>query len=265
MKWCALFLFVFYFLLACTADLYEFTNRTIELPDVTAPKVHCFKGVCEIEIFWEKDKGADEYYLYRDETPEGFFNELCYQGQGLSFVDSGLENEARYYYKLAKRKETMLFEKSACVMGAANIICQDNYENNNIIDFAISDSASQIKKLEFVDRIDANIYYYFDASGNELEDVDWYWVHIPKRRYITFTIDFPTGSSLESFDLYYGEYGKELQDVIGGENILIENELYEDQIKFFCIRVNKFLFEPGLEGGKIGTYRIQYKQSNNIL
>jgi hypothetical protein len=239
------------FFAGCSDDLYVFVDRNTDAPVVAAPRLECFKTEREIDVSWDADAAADEYLLYRDTDPLGLFNHLCYRGKKLCYKDSGLESDMRYYYKLAKRRAERIFDKSACVLGAANDIRRDQYEPNDTPDTA----------AEFYNVTDANIYFYRDNHGNELEDVDWYWVKIEPMRNITFRVWFNDGTNLKPNDIYYAELsGTHYTELSGDNDITIFNYENHECIKYFCIGINKANFDA--VGGKMGTYQLIFEETN---
>jgi len=251
MKKIVLFALAGLFFTGCSQDLFEFVDRNTNAPVVAPPRLACFKAEREIDVSWDADEAADEYLLYRDTDPLGLFNHLCYRGGKLQYKDSGLESDTRYYYKLAKRKAERIFDKSACVLGVANDIRRDQYEPNDTPETA----------AEFYNVIDANIYYYRDSHGNELEDVDWYWVKIEPMRSITIHIWFNDSTNLKPNDIYFTEISGAHNTVLSGDDqITIYNYENKACVRYFRIGINKSNFDA--VGGKMGTYQISFEETN---
>ena len=254
-------LFFIFLCTHCTNDLFDFTNRSILDPNTDPPEVYSFLNAREIHIAWEPDHSADEYILYRDTNFLGWYETICYQGKDYSFIDRNLESGEYYYYKLRKRKETVFFDKSSAVMGVAHDIRNDKYENNNQLNDAVSDSRSASPKLEMVDHLGANIYYYTDGNGNEIEDVDWYWINVPARNQAILRIEYPEGANLDNNDLSFSENTLALIPIESGIDIHINNYSYMPENKFFRIQVYKANFTDGIgKSGKVGIYEIHFLQ-----
>jgi hypothetical protein len=232
---------------ACGQDLYDFMDRNTKAPVVSEPQVECFKVEGEIDVYWDEDEAADEYLLYRDDSPTGPFDEICYRGQELHYKDTGLQGDGGrlYYYKLAKRRAERVFDKSDFVLGVAHTKRCDCYEPNNKKETA----------AEFYNVTDANIYYYQYNVDHALEDVDWYWVKIEPMRKVLLSIFF-NDPNLHENDLHYEEEGGLYgTDLSGDDEIYIYNYENEARIKYFYIRVNKIYFEG--VGGRMGSYQIR--------
>jgi hypothetical protein len=246
------------FLFSCSPDLYDQVRRTNDPPLVVKPRVECYTRENFLAVVWDYDDAADEYLLYRDVSPTGMFNTLSYSGRALRFEEIGLNPGMPYYYKLAKRREETIFAKSACTLGVSDIIRRDQYEPNDTRETA----------TQFIDVLDANIYYYQDAFGNSLTDVDWYCIDLEPRRYVVLKVWFPTGSNIGPNQLYFSEEGGAMlvidnNFISNGTNLY--NYEYVSVRRYFRITPYASNFISGTaNGGKIGNYQVKYISSQNV-
>jgi hypothetical protein len=253
-----LLIFILPLSMSCTPDLYDQVRRNNDPPIVSKPQVECFKQENLLTVKWNDDDAADEYLLYRDTSPTGLFNNLCYSGKNLSYDDAGLNPGMPYFYKLAKRREETIFPKSGCTLGVSDVIRRDQYEPNDTHDAA----------TPFIDVLDANIFYYQDNLGDSLEDVDWYYIDLEPRRYVVLKVWFPTGSNIGPNQLYFSEEGGAML-VIDNNFITNGTNLYNYEYvkvrRYFKISVDPTNFISGAaRGGKIGNYQIKYISSQNV-
>jgi hypothetical protein len=240
-------------LLSCTNDLFDELDRNLILPAVSMPAVSSFVVENQVLVDWEADAGADSYRLYRDYTAGGAFTTIIYEGSGLAFTDDDVADGIRYYYKLSKLKGLKEFDKSAAVMGVGSAVIRDRFEGND----------TKTEAAEFVNTIDANIYFYRDSSGNALEDRDWYRVDIGPRQYMTIRITLV--SNLSDGDITFGLEEAGPVGIISNNTYEIHNTDYTAGRFYFAIAVDKdaYLGGSGATGGRLGFYRIQFVQINN--
>jgi hypothetical protein len=254
MKQTAFIILLIIIFTSCSNDLFDVLNKNNIVPAVSKPNVTSFKAENEIIIDWSEDAGADSYCLYRDLNPDGTFAAKIYQGNNLSYIDDQTVDGIRYYYKLSKMKGLKEFDKSDSVMGVGSATVCDAYENN--------DTKDQAK--EFVNTVDANIFYYKDAPGNTLEDTDWYWVTIGPRQYMTISITL--GNKLSDNDITFGLEGASPINIISNHTYEIRNTDYSTRQFRFVIAINRdnFLASSVAAGGRLGFYQIQFVQINNL-
>jgi hypothetical protein len=254
MKQSAFIILLIIILSSCSNDLFDVLNKNNIEPAISKPNVTSFKAENEIIVDWAGDSGADSYCLYRDLNPDGTFAAKIYQGNSLSYIDDQTIDGTRYYYKLSKMKGLKEFDKSDCVMGVGSAIVCDAYENDDTKDMA----------KEFVNTLDANIFYYKDASGNTLEDTDWYWVTIGPRQYMTIRITLV--SNLSNQEITFGLEGASPINIISNNTYEIRNNDYSTRQFRFVIAINRdnFLGSSSPSGGRLGFYQIQFVQINNL-
>ncbi len=262
-KWLVIACFIL--LLSCTDSLFEELSINDKIPFIIKPEVNSFEIENSIVIEWEKDTGADEFILYRDTSPTGNFSEIVYRGKSLSYADYDISFEHLYYYKLAKRREKKIFNKSEPEMGIASDTIKDNYENND----------TKETSALFPDFITANIYYYENLYGNTMEDKDWYRVMIPPRKFMVINIlnEYNLNSQTDSSGTI-SDLSLIVVDGIKDDNVEFNaeynlvNDQNESKIKYFCIYPNREKFissspSPGVRG-KLGIYRIDFEGLKNI-
>jgi len=265
---CCLFLFAGLFF-SCGPDLFEVLDRSAYDPEISIPRVDCFKNINEIEISWDFDERADEYEVFWCNTPNGNYRSLG-ATENLSYVDKNLKSNVYYYYKLRKIKESKAFPLSMCVMGRANNIRHDMYEPNNTEEIVMADSVSDNPRLELVDEIVGNMYYYSDTEGNVLQDVDYYWMEIPARRVVALLITYPDGETNFTANQLYIAQGdsKTGVEIEGGAvtyNKLV-NPGYEPAIIYFRIYPNGELINRDFgTGGNSGNYKINFCDMSNYV
>lgn len=238
----------------CSNELYNLMERTSEPPVESKPEVSSFLTPLELHLTWDADEGADEYFIYRDTSPSGSFNQLMYNGTATSYTDSHLTDNFWYYYKLTKRRGKEIFTPTLCGCGIATMTQEDMYEPNNTKQTA----------TPFPNAIVSNIYFYQDGTGNSIEDVDWYSVTVGARTRYTLMID--TFDNLVDEDITFNLESQPVDTVVSGEEYSIGNYEYVPRTFYFQIAVNrgKFVTDPFSAGGKIGSYRIKFMTTTDV-
>lgn len=242
-------------LVSCGPDLYDFASETSTEPVITEPTVASFQVERAIWVSWTEDPGADEYVLYRDEDYNGSFSNAVYAGSDLEYVDSELDEETLYYYRLAKRRGRKEFPKSDYVLGVAGLSSADDFEDNDR-----KSSAKPWKQPS----TSANIYFYRDAAGNTVSDTDWYSVELAPNRILIIQVAFTSGSNLIENDLWFLEDGRTPQQVSNSDitEFSIENDGTTEKTVRFAVYPNEdvILGSPSAAGGKFGDYKIEFVQ-----
>jgi hypothetical protein len=225
----------------CSQDLLSEAGKKLAYPVTASPTVKSFNVERGIVIQWDRDDACDEYLLYKDDLANGGFSKLIYQGTGLSYVDYDITTLGTLsnYYKLSKKTGKKQFDKSAYSFGVADSFVNDPYEYNDDRDHA----ANLVKNTV------ANIYYYKDAYGNEVEDIDWYKITLDPGFYAQ--LEFHNFNNIGSQQIRYAQEGCNFSPVTDGDNFTIYN--YSSGIKTFYFQVytNKTVF-----GNKMGDYTI---------
>jgi hypothetical protein len=176
--------------------MYELLSRDTGDPFIEKPTVESFISSNTIYISWSDDECADEYILQRAiDAYNPQFTEI-YRGGGKRYTDAGLPDQARYVYRLKKRRGNKTFPESGIVMGVSSLVTRDIYEVNDTEKQAIPLSDTTIS---------ANMQYYKGESGLILADEDWYYIDIPPRwraSVVIFDYEKPTNYQHCHFMMY---------------------------------------------------------------
>ncbi len=70
-----------------------------------------------LTLSWEDADGAETYLLYRADSVSGPFTASIYQGTNTIYIDEGLAQNTRYYYKVSARNRAGESELSTAVEG----------------------------------------------------------------------------------------------------------------------------------------------------
>ncbi|MCG8573228.1 MAG: hypothetical protein MJB14_24095 [Spirochaetes bacterium] len=249
-------------LCGCSPSLLEDINTNNFEPTDSNLDITNFESEYAITLKWDADPGTDEYILYRDTNPDGVYAEIVYQGTELTYTDTDVEdvnNNVYYYYKLAKKRESKIFEKSSYVVGAASSVRNDQYEFNEVYNKAAS----------FDNKTEANIYYFRDGFGNELVDNDWYSIEIEPKKVVTLEITNLDNLDISN-DIFFMVKGEiKIDGPAGGGSftVTIENAENTKETMYFLIGIDKedFTGIVGGTGGRIGYYEIHFIQEENIV
>jgi hypothetical protein len=245
MKYC---LILFPLLLSCTSSLFNELEMKEIYPETSSPVVSSLTVENGITVNWNADPASDSYLVYRDISLNGSFNTLVYEGKDLSFIDTGLQADQFYYYKLAKKQGWKEFSKSHAVTGYASNVRRDYYEDNNS-----RERATRIPKS-----ISCSIYYFQDADLNVVSDRDWYYIDIDPE-YPLVTVVFDNFDNIKDGDLLISIDDSNPQGVISGFEVALINE--SNVTKRAYIQVipdrSKFLSDLASAGGKFGSYRLK--------
>ena len=236
-------------LIACDPGMYQMLHRTIEDPRVVTPLVRSFIESNTIFISWGHDEGTDEFILERARDNPFLHFEIIYRGTSLSFVDRGVESNARYIYRLSKRRGRKIFGPSPGAFGVSSVVVSDGYRNSTM---------AQAVRLESMDRI-GNIYFFRSHCGLEISDTDWFYIDIPAQRQAIITVfDFesPPGSTRSHFRYYV--YTRRENPVVHDSHFYIENNGLATRRFFFKLFPARQEFVPaGTPGGNIVQYRVR--------
>lgn len=254
----------------CSSSFFDQIATNNIVPDSkTTPKIIYFYKENVITLQWDKDPGADQYILYRSDDPDAGYSEI-YRGTDCSYEDSNVEaynnsgNVHFYYYKLTKKRESKEFDKSNYAIGIAGNIkrdgCEENNDRNSAYNFDISNVGISLP---------ANIYFFRDAAGNTISDIDWYYVNVPPRQLMTITITIPAGGNLISNqDLIISiDGGASNAKVVFTQSYQIYNYSYSPQKLCFCLMPNQDAIvnnDPSGIGGKFGGYIINFQSLTTI-
>lgn len=192
-----IFIFMIIFLIfSCsqTSLLNQMATNNIIPDQKTTPTVKSFDIENSIVIEWQSDPGADEYILYRAETPNGTYSEI-YRGSQLKYIDNvaGYNIGKFFYYKLAKKRESQEFNRSNYAHGVRAESVKDLWE--------VNDSIETLKSMDGRNAITAKIHYYRDLKYGDIQedlmDIDWYSLTIDPNKFVQFKVTFMNISKLE--------------------------------------------------------------------
>jgi hypothetical protein len=244
MKYC---LILFPLLLSCTSSLFNELELKEIYPETSSPAVSSLTVENGITINWKADPASNSYLVYRDTSLNGSFNTLVYEGKDLSFIDTGLQADQFYYYKLAKKQGWKEFSKSHAVTGYASNVRRDYYEDNN----------SRDKATKLGDSMTCSLFYFQDASLNAVCDKDWFYTDVPANK--TLTIVFGDFNNLSSSDMLYSINDANPQGVISEQERALKNT--SNEIQRFYIQVypdkTRFVADVADAGGKFGSYSLK--------
>jgi len=239
--------------LSCAPGPLQLISRTASDPEVSMPSVESLAEAGEILVSWEADAAADSYHLYRFTEPDGTGAMCVYSGACLSFADHTVDLDRMYYYALSKVRGQMEFGPSSACPGVASTIRRDQFEN---------DTRENATEHTYV--TPANIFYYRDTYGTEIEDTDWYYINIGPRTFVTLTVRSLTNvTPRELWFMRDGQLPSLLSET--AEPVLFNYETVPRRV-YFRISVNKenYLGIAAAAGGKSAGYEVKYVQSNAI-
>jgi len=235
-------------------------SRTRPMPFADTPVVTSFRVNGSILINWKFDEGADTYIVMRsfDKPPVysiGSFSPI-YEGTAIQFIDTAVEDEGRYAYKLYKRRngiirpdpdDSPLYDRIA--LGVSVKMQEDNHEPNDI--------EAQATLLEL--SLQANIYCYgFSLQDNVLWDIDWYRVSVPAYKTAHIVVEYNNEVNnrfLLVTDPVMGTYS-----VTHGVPFQIKNDTAVQKFVTFAIRPDKTRFLLANQtGGMVVSYTIRWQ------
>jgi hypothetical protein len=232
---------------SCTSSLYDSLGMKDIYPDSKAPVAASFAVENGVSLSWQADPAADSYRVYRDTAPDGDFTLKVYEGEGLSFTDTGLTADQFYYYKLSKLQGWKEFGKSAAVAAYVSQVRRDSYEDN--------DSRERATLLK--NPVSCSIWYFQDAYQNSVSDTDWFYIDVEAG--MNQTAAFENFSNIGNGDLLYSVNGDNPKTVISEQEVSLTNK--EQKTQRFYIQVypskSKFAGDPGLPGGKFASYTLK--------
>jgi hypothetical protein len=234
-------------LTSCTPGIYQHLGRPLEDPGITEPEAASFERELTVTITWDVDKRCDEYILYRRLDSAFSIDEIVYRGTETEYMDTNGVNEDRYLYSLSKIRGQQEFGPSEPAFGVFSYTIQDFLEPNN--------SKADAVWLEF--EFASNMYYYRNADGDEVLDVDWFYVEVPPRRIATIVV-CQTGLTNEDTFFNFSQVGEVPFQVKNNNDIPIENRSTDkDRFYFKLYPVpSEFLNDISEAGGSIVEYTI---------
>jgi len=246
---------LFLIISGCTSGIYQHLDRPLEDPEITQPRASSFKQEMTVTITWNIDERCDEYILYRRLDSDFSVDEIVYRGTGTEYIDINGINEDRYLYSLSKIRGQKEFGPSEPAFGVFSNTIQDFLEPNNTKDTAVW--------LEY--EFESNMYYYRNSDGEEVQDIDWFYVEVPPRRIATIVVS-QSGLSTEDTFFYFSQVGEVPYQVINNNDIPIENRSTNtDRFYFKLYPVSsEFLNDISEAGGSIVDYTISLIMISNL-
>ena len=173
MRFCivAILMFSCIMFLSCENAFYEIVMRTTADPFPDCPIAMSFELEHTVKLSWKSDSAADVYVLMRAEDSYSLIFEEVYRGRDCSYIDRDIGEMRRYKYRLDKIRGSRYFTGIESCLAACSNVRKDSCEDNNAEEkatFLESDYIANIPCFEFFD-------------GQQLYDVDWYYVSVPPR------------------------------------------------------------------------------------
>jgi len=244
------YLILFSFILfGCSSGIMDDLARPNEDPTYEKPVVTSFQKENAISISWSKDVCADEYILERSIDLAVPSYSVIYRGDGTSYMDAGLIDGDCFLYRLIKIRGGRVYTPSIPVYGISSSLIEDDFEEN--------DTKEKATEL-MADRI-SNMYYYISYDGQQVYDVDWYYVDLgPKRKaQIIITEQYPLAGDATH---YVVNVNGTLSNVKNGVSFEVCNTEDVERRIPFAIEPVKAVFLTGLPaqyGGDIVSYTIK--------
>jgi hypothetical protein len=198
---------------SCKDGITNYLNRPLGDPVAAKPKVDSFSKEGSIRVSWDSDYRADEFILERAADVLPYVFEKKYGGSALSYQDSDLgANEARYLYRLSKRRGDKVFSteesRDLWALGVRVPVANDPYEPND----------TEEKATGLDNEILANSFFYESTTGDQIQDVDWYKVKIPAHKTAGIILSDPHPPSPSGTHFCYqipedGQKGSAIQQV----------------------------------------------------
>ncbi|MDR0455233.1 MAG: hypothetical protein LBH20_00935 [Treponema sp.] len=238
-------------------------SRTRPMPFADTPVVKSFNVNGSILISWKYDEGADTYIVRRsfDKPPTSNindFNTVVYEGTALQFIDTAVEEDGRYVYKLYKRRNGIIYPQNSqtydgIALGVSVRMQEDTHEPNN--------TEPQATLLESV--LQANIYCYgFSLPDHILEDVDWYKVSIPAYKtahiVVEYNDDVKDNEHLLFKDPVMGTY-----TITHARPFEIKNDAAIQKYVAFAIVPDRFKILTVGIGGTVVSYTLRWHSITN--
>ena len=147
--------------------------RTMNDPSYDVPEIDFLSKENTIYLNWKADDACDKYILLRSVDSEILNFKPVYEGRDLFYIDESLTEQARYVYRLDKRRGAVTFTGKEYAFGfaspARNDFCEpnDDYQDATLLHLDFECSLPCIK---------------FKASNEPFLDADCFCVDVPARR-----------------------------------------------------------------------------------
>ena len=246
-------------LVGCDTSIHEVLGRGKSDPFVEAPTVISFVKEHTIHVSWTEDKMADLYILERaeDSATDLLFKEI-YRGKELSYIDTDVEEEKLYLYRLYKQRGNKSGWVSNAVLGVGSSVRMDEHEPNDR-----EEDATWIGPMRI-----SNLFYYKARCGQVVSDEDWYYVKVPSYTIATIVLeDYQVAAAgiATHFKMIIKGRGPAMQvtNNVGIDLINPDNE--EKKIYFKIIAdESRFVTSPGQSGGAVVQYAIYVLQMSRL-
>ena len=246
-------------LAGCDTSVYEALSRSKNDPFIDAPLVSSFIREGVIYISWREDKMADWYILERaEDSTAGLLFKEVYRGKEFSYIDTNVENEKLYFYRLYKQRGNKSGWVSEAILGVGSLVRMDEHEPNNREEYATWIGPMRI----------SNIFYYKARNGQVVSDEDWYYVRVPAYTIATIVLhDYQVAAvdGTTHFKIIIRGGGPAKQ-VINNFGIDLVNPDNEEKRIYFKIVADESRFVTSLSksGGGVVQYKIYILQMSKL-
>lgn len=225
---------------SCKNPVGDVMLRTYADPFDQAPVVDSMRDEEKIYISWDKDEACDEYILLRTaDSVNPRFDEV-YRGTDLGYLDSGLNVNGKYLYRLDKvrGKKTFISEKKG--YGFCSPKRRDVYDNHTKqTALFLNPSVSNL-----------NIYIAIFSDGYVMYEEDWFYIRVPARSISTIVVNQTEPITTTPLIDYLVE-ANQFQNV--DQSFAITNDKMVDQFIPFKLRVNSTPSKPDVVTYSIGV------------
>lgn len=246
------------FLASCGDGLFFDMDRVNRDPVISKPAARSFIDEYRIYVTWDADEAADEYVLFRAEDTAFSTYSIVYRGTDTSYTDLDRGDDIRYLYTLGKIKGQQLFGPSDPVLGVGSSVCRDEHEENDDKNLAVL----------LLSGLTANIYYYQDSNGNNIEDIDWYSITIPPhmRANILIVQTSFIGDPSENSPMFFYLEGSDPYPIVSDATNPVENLTNEEKTYLFRVSPDpsEFVSNPDLSGGALIDYKVILHSIENL-
>jgi len=229
-----LFLVYLFCFFSCKQNIYEeILFRTLEDPFYDVPTTNSLKKENTIYLSWNEDDASDCFFLMRAEDDTKLNFTCIYKGTETSYIDTDLEEQTRYVYRLDKQRGNKKFIGQEYALGYASTCREDSCENND------NETVATLLTHDFICNLPCVRY---TTENKVVIDEDWFYIEVPPRRKVEILI-FQEGlpknlngsESAPLTNLLFQVVGKESTDVIQTNAIIIENTDIETKCIYFRV------------------------------
>lgn len=217
-------------LCSCSDNSFEkMLFRTTEDPFCDTPCTDSLRLEHTVYLSWREDEGCDTFRLMRsyDSPPLSFT--CVYEGAGTSYMDTDLEDNFKYIYRLDKIRGTKYFEGKAFAYGYSSDCRKDKWEPNDTEECATLLDYDLICNLPCVQ---------YQTNNKKEMDCDWFCVEIPPCRIADIVVsqhNLENATERASTNLKIQVKGSESVSVKQKSAVSIKNPSYETKRFYFKI------------------------------